>query len=274
MGRRTMIASGLAGAAATLAMAGAVSGQAGPGKAIFEGKGNCFACHGPTAKGTPLAPDLTDNSWVNFDARPSTAEVEGLVKKGVPKPVEHPAPMPPMGGGSMSAEEVGQVAAYVLSLSAPEGAAAGAAKPAGTNGAARAARVERPAAPAALPQETRAVLPSLFALMQGLQTDMARIGRGLWLESYDSIAVAARAVAEHPTIAPEEAQKIAGVLGADMARFKAFDTTVHDLAMQMAEDAERQDLDAVLAGEAKLRQGCVACHTTFRGRLREGLGAG
>lgn len=89
-----------------------------PGEAIFRGKGNCFTCHGPEAKGTPLAPDLTDGDWVNLEGRPTQAEVEALVREGVSKPVQHPAPMPPMGGGNLSDEQVAQVAAYVLSLSA------------------------------------------------------------------------------------------------------------------------------------------------------------
>lgn len=87
-----------------------------PGRAIFEGKGNCFTCHGPEARGTPLAPDLTDSTWVNFETVPTQAEVEALVKAGVPTPVEHPAPMPPMGGARLSEEEVAQLAEYVLSL--------------------------------------------------------------------------------------------------------------------------------------------------------------
>ncbi|MGK7313019.1 MAG: c-type cytochrome [Candidatus Longimicrobiales bacterium M2_2A_002] len=88
------------------------------GEAIFKGKGSCFTCHGPRATGTTLAPDLTDDAWVNFDARPSRDEVETLVREGVTKPVQHPAPMPPMGGARLSDEEIGDVAAYVLSLSA------------------------------------------------------------------------------------------------------------------------------------------------------------
>ncbi len=87
------------------------------GKAIFEGKGNCFTCHGRDATGTPLAPDLTDAAWVNFEARPSPGEVETLVKEGVARPVRYPAPMPPMGGARLSDQEVADVAAYVLSLS-------------------------------------------------------------------------------------------------------------------------------------------------------------
>lgn len=85
------------------------------GKKIFTGKGNCYACHGADAKGTPLAPNLTDTTWINIDG--TLASIEGLIKTGVPKPKEHPAPMPPMGGASLKPEELQAVAAYVWSLS-------------------------------------------------------------------------------------------------------------------------------------------------------------
>lgn len=90
-----------------------------PGKALFEGKGNCFTCHKADATGTPLAPDLTDDAWINFeDGRPTQEAVETLIREGVASPVQHPAPMPPMGGASLSDEEVTQLAEYVLSLTA------------------------------------------------------------------------------------------------------------------------------------------------------------
>lgn len=84
------------------------------GRAIFTGAGNCQMCHGANAKGTPLAPDLTDATWLNVDG--SYAAIAGLVNKGVPAPKKYPAPMPPMGGASLSAGQVCAVAAYVYSL--------------------------------------------------------------------------------------------------------------------------------------------------------------
>lgn len=122
--RRTSFTLG-ALAAAAIALAAApkspaphhLSARQEAGQAIFQGKGNCFTCHRQDAKGTPLAPDLTDDQWVNFDTRPTQEEVVTLIKDGVAQPVEHPAPMPPMGGASLSEDEVAQVARYVLSLS-------------------------------------------------------------------------------------------------------------------------------------------------------------
>jgi cbb3-type cytochrome c oxidase subunit III len=84
------------------------------GKAIFTGKGLCAACHGPDAKGTALAPDLTDGTWLHADG--TVESIAQVVKAGVAAPKEHPAPMPPMGGASLSPDQVKAAAAYVHSL--------------------------------------------------------------------------------------------------------------------------------------------------------------
>lgn len=88
------------------------------GKAIFEGKGLCYACHGKDAKGTALAPNLTDTEWLNVDG--TVPAIIALIEKGVPKPVKYPAPMPPMGGAKLSRQEIELVAAYVKQLSGPQ----------------------------------------------------------------------------------------------------------------------------------------------------------
>ena len=74
----------------------------------------CVACHGPDAKGTQLAPNLTDAEWIKVDG--PYAAIQGVVKTGVPTPKTHPAPMPPMGGGSLTDDQVKAVSAYVWSL--------------------------------------------------------------------------------------------------------------------------------------------------------------
>jgi mono/diheme cytochrome c family protein len=89
------------------------------GKQIYDSNGLCFTCHGPDAKGTALAPDLTSGKWlwVNPAQGNMLGQIETVVKDGVPQPKEHPAPMPPMGGAQLSAEQIRDVSAYVLSIS-------------------------------------------------------------------------------------------------------------------------------------------------------------
>lgn len=84
------------------------------GKSVFTSKGLCYVCHGPDAKGTPLAPDLTDTIWLNIDG--SQDSIAALIRRGVPSPKEHPSPMPPMGGAQLTDAEISAVAAYVFGL--------------------------------------------------------------------------------------------------------------------------------------------------------------
>lgn len=84
------------------------------GRAVFSGAGTCFVCHGANAKGTALAPDLTDGTWLDIDG--SYASIAGLVRSGVAKPKKYPAPMPARGGAALSSPQVCAVAAYVYSL--------------------------------------------------------------------------------------------------------------------------------------------------------------
>ena len=86
------------------------------GQTIFTGKGMCLTCHGPTATGTPLAPNLTDSEWLNI-SQGTWDEIQTVVRNDVPTPKQHPSPMPPMGGAQLSDQEIQQVAAYVYSLS-------------------------------------------------------------------------------------------------------------------------------------------------------------
>ena len=88
------------------------------GDSIFHGQvggGTCSACHGQDAKGTAVAPDLTDSQWLNGDG--SYQFIVNTITNGVPKPKQHPAPMPPKGGAPLTDDQVNAVAAYEYSLS-------------------------------------------------------------------------------------------------------------------------------------------------------------
>jgi mono/diheme cytochrome c family protein len=94
---------------------GVTQAQVDQGRQLFGGQAICYSCHGPDATGTQLAPDLTDDEWINISGR-NMEEIVELIKAGVPQPVEHPGPMPAMGGASLSDEQVDALAAYIVSL--------------------------------------------------------------------------------------------------------------------------------------------------------------
>ncbi len=76
------------------------------GRAIFHGKGTCFACHGAALEGTQVAPTLKTHAW--RDAKKGEyAAIFGVITKGVPGTVMVALP------GGISKSEALSVASYV-----------------------------------------------------------------------------------------------------------------------------------------------------------------
>lgn len=86
------------------------------GKRLFGGQGGCMACHGPSAGGTQLGPNLTDDQWLHIPG-PDVDALAGVITAGVSQPKEHPGPMPPLGGASLTEDQVRAIAGYLASLS-------------------------------------------------------------------------------------------------------------------------------------------------------------
>lgn len=88
------------------------------GERVFQGKVGgalCATCHGKNAKGVPgVGPDLTDATWLHGDG--SRAFLAQVIRSGVMQPKQGGAMMPPFGGGTLNAEQLEAVAAYVWSL--------------------------------------------------------------------------------------------------------------------------------------------------------------
>jgi mono/diheme cytochrome c family protein len=107
------------GAAADLPVpAGATAEMVAQGQQVFVGTGICFTCHGQNAQGTPLGPSLVDGNWLWIEApeQDLLTKLTTLIRTGVAEPREYPAPMPPMGGASLSEDQLNAVAAYVAAL--------------------------------------------------------------------------------------------------------------------------------------------------------------
>jgi mono/diheme cytochrome c family protein len=88
------------------------------GDSVYHGQaggGTCFACHGQDGQGSAVGADLTEADWLHSDG--SYEAIVKTIQAGVPKPPKAPAPMPPMGGASLTPDQVKAVAAYVYSLS-------------------------------------------------------------------------------------------------------------------------------------------------------------
>jgi mono/diheme cytochrome c family protein len=85
------------------------------GEKVFQGSGNCYACHGSNGEGS-VGPNLTDAEWIH--SKGTIEEIAAQIFSGVPKEkAKSGIPMPPKGGGTLSDEDVKAVAVYVYSLS-------------------------------------------------------------------------------------------------------------------------------------------------------------
>lgn len=94
---------------------GVTAAMVAEGQGIFMGEGICYTCHMEGGVGGPLAPDLTDDEWLNIEGTYET--IVQNIMTGVLEPVEYPSPMLPKGGSSITDEQVRAVGAYVWTLS-------------------------------------------------------------------------------------------------------------------------------------------------------------
>ena len=108
-------------------------------------------------------------------------------------------------------------------------------------------------------------------LMVGLGQDMSRLSDGIWHDDYQMMEAAARGVADHPRITPEEVQAIKTALGQGFPQFVAIDGVVHNTATELAEAAAERNLGRVLELQSALVQACVACHAGYREDVRQAL---
>jgi glucose/arabinose dehydrogenase/mono/diheme cytochrome c family protein len=87
------------------------------GKKIFHGEvadATCSGCHGAEGIGTPVGPNLASGTWLWGDG--SLAAITNTIKNGVTEPKQHPGAMPPMGGVTLSNDQLAAVASYVWAI--------------------------------------------------------------------------------------------------------------------------------------------------------------
>ncbi len=113
-------------------------------------------------------------------------------------------------------------------------------------------------------REPQALLP----IMLGMSADITGVMQALWLDDYEELSERARHLADHAPISAAEVARIRSVLGAELEAFEAADGAVHEAAVRMSKAADARDVDGLLKELATVQRGCVACHNTFRNRLR------
>jgi mono/diheme cytochrome c family protein len=87
------------------------------GDKVFHGQaagGTCSGCHGADGKGSTVGSSLTSGHWAWSDG--SLDSIAGVIRTGVAKPKSHTGVMPPMGGVTLSDDELKAVASYVWAI--------------------------------------------------------------------------------------------------------------------------------------------------------------
>ncbi len=79
------------------------------GRAVFHGKGMCFACHGQSLEGTQVAPTLKPHAWRDAKNGDYSAMMD-VITKGVASTAMVASP------GGVSRAEAASVAAYIWSV--------------------------------------------------------------------------------------------------------------------------------------------------------------
>lgn len=119
----------------------------------------------------------------------------------------------------------------------------------------------------ALSAMATAAEPNLKGIMQGLRDDVVAIADGLLVDDLKSVADGAIRIANHAQIPAEQIQLVAAELGPEMATFKQFDISVHDLSLSIAAAAEKGYRDRAIADYQTMMTGCLACHAAYRERV-------
>lgn len=113
---------------------------------------------------------------------------------------------------------------------------------------------------------------TLKTIMQEMRLNFLDISDGFLLDDFEKIADGALAIAEHPRIPPEQVQRVADELGAEMPVFKNFDVQVHELSLEIYKAAKDRDRAAAVTAYQGMVAACFACHAAYRERVAAILG--
>jgi len=108
---------------------------------------------------------------------------------------------------------------------------------------------------------------TLKTIMQEMRLNFLDITDGFLLDDFNKIADGALAIAEHPRIPPEQVERVAAELGAEMPVFKNFDVQVHELSLEMYKAAREQDRAAAVTAYQGMVAACFDCHAAYRERV-------
>lgn len=104
----------------------------------------------------------------------------------------------------------------------------------------------------------------LRRIMNELGQSMQTITEGISREEYGQVENAAMLIAEHPQPPFSEKIRILKFVGANMAKFKAYDGEIQEQALAVGKAARAEDGAGVILAFQKLQMSCFNCHNEFR----------
>lgn len=104
----------------------------------------------------------------------------------------------------------------------------------------------------------------LQKVMRELGRNMQVVTDGISREDWELVARTAPLIAEHAQPPLAEKARIIGFMGAEMSRFKAFDTQTHEAAHELMHAAHGKDGLHVIEAFGKVQSACLGCHQAFR----------
>ena len=105
---------------------------------------------------------------------------------------------------------------------------------------------------------------ALRTIMQEMGKNMQIVTDGISRGDWELVEKTTPPIADHRQPPDAEKARIIGFFGAEMGRFKAYDTETHDHALAMGNAAKAKDGRAVILAFQQLQTSCYSCHTTFR----------
>lgn len=105
---------------------------------------------------------------------------------------------------------------------------------------------------------------ALRTIMQGMGKNMQVMTDGISRSDWKLVENTAALLADHPQPPDQEKARIIGFFGAEMGRFKGYDTETHDHALAAGVAAKAGNGKAVIQAFGQLQTSCLGCHTTFR----------
>ena len=112
---------------------------------------------------------------------------------------------------------------------------------------------------------------TLKTIMQEMRVNFLAISDGFLMDDFSTIAEGALAIAEHPRIPPQQVERVAAELGAEMPVFKNFDVQVHELSLEIYKAARERDRTAAVAAYQGMVAACFDCHAAYRQRVADAL---